>query len=163
MNTKKLIELLAQEQKVHEQLLKAKRDERKLLSTAAANQLLKNTEKISDLIEQAHRLEKQRKEFLHQAALEWGLDPATITINDIVPFLPPAYRLELEIARNSLKTTLKTIREVNRTNHVILQRSIETIGDHLKQFVSTKESGVYNAKGTKDYQAIPRSGFNLRA
>lgn len=163
MNLKPLIDTLAEEQKVHERLLQAKRDERIQLALADAPRLLKNTERISDLVDQARDLEKRRLALIQDAAEELGIAKEPVTLKEILEAIPPANRPELEVAGRALKATLEQIRDTNRANHRILQDSITTIRLQLKQFIPQQESGVYTAQGVQQNSPPPRAGLNVRA
>ncbi len=163
MNLKSLIDTLAEEQKVHERLLQAKREERIQLALADAPRLLKNTERISDLVDRARDLEKRRLALIRDAAMQLGITQEPVTVKDILEVIPPANRPELEVASRTLKNTLEQIREANRTNHRILQDSIAAIRLQLKQFIPQQESGVYTAQGVQENPSPPRAGLNIRA
>lgn len=160
---KDLIEILAQEQKTHENLLLAKREERILLASVNAPSLLKNTERISDLVDRARECEKQRIELTLQIAEELGIDKPAITIKDILAVLPPANRIDLERAGQSLKNTLETIQIVNRSNYQLMQSTINMVYEEIKRYAPEKESGVYTARGTRVYSPPQRAGLNVRA
>jgi flagellar biosynthesis/type III secretory pathway chaperone len=166
MNVQQLIEILTCEQKTHEQLMQAKREERKWLTVGDAPQLLKNTERISDLVDRIRDLEEQRMDQTRRIAAELGVEKPNPTLKDILSSLPPAEGIELEKARQSLKATLHALRAANRSNSILLQRSVETIREELKQFAQfapEKESGVYTARGILKQSAPPRASLNLRA
>ncbi|MBN2326785.1 MAG: flagellar protein FlgN [Candidatus Omnitrophica bacterium] len=162
MTLKRLVEILAQEQRIHERILKAKRDERKLLAAGDADKLLKNTERISDLTEQAKEWEERRIEASNRIAEEWGVWKDGLTLKDLLEALPPANRAELEQARQSLKTTLEAVRSANRSNRLILQRSVSAIREQLKQRTPHQESGVYTSKGVLAQSEARRAGLNIR-
>ncbi len=163
MNLKPLINTLTEEQKVHEKLLLAKRQERKLLAAMDAAQLLKNTESLSDLVEQARFLESRRMEMTYEIALKLDITKKEVTLKDILEKLPSANREELERAGDSLKKTLETIRSANFSNHQLLRQSVESIRHELDQFAPVEESGVYTRKGALNQSAARRGGLNLRA
>ena len=163
MNLKPLIDILAQEQKIHEKLLLAKRQERKLLAAMDAAQLLKNSESLSDLVEQARMCESKRMAMTYEIALKLDITQKDVTLRDILERLPSANRAELERAGDSLKNTLETIRSTNLSNHQLLRQSVESIRHELDEFAPTEESGVYTKKGARDESTVRRGGLNLRA
>ncbi|MGC9326220.1 MAG: flagellar protein FlgN [Candidatus Hinthialibacter sp.] len=163
MTLKRLVEILAQEQRIHERILKAKQDERKLLALGDAASLLKNTERISDLAEQAKEWEERRIEASNRIAEEWGVGKEDLTLQDLVEALSPADRIELERARKILKTTLESIQSANRSNQRILQRSVSALRERLKQLAPHKESGVYTSDGALEQSGGRRAGLNIRA
>lgn len=163
MNLQLLIQVLHKEQKIHEKLLLAKREEQKWIATANAGQLSKNTSRISDLVEEARQMEAQRRSWVNRLAEELGIERTEPTLKEIVKVLPPEHRAELEQAGEALKRTVLEIKSLNRANHIVLQRSVETMQEELAQIVKTEESGVYTATGAKDTRVAPRAGLNLRA
>lgn len=163
MNLLPLIQILHKEQKIHEKLLLAKREEQKWIATANAGQLIKNTSRISDLADEARQAEAQRRALVNQLAKELEIGREEPTLKEIVETLPPAQRIEVEQAGEELKKTVLEIKKLNQANHIILQRSVETMQEELAQIVKTEESGVYTATGAKDTRVAPRAGLNLRA
>lgn len=162
MDIKQLLEILAREQKAHEQVLLAKREERKWLAVGDAPHLLKNTERISDLIDQIQDLEGQRIEQTQRIASELGVKKTNPTLKDILDWLPSADRIQLEKARQSLKNTMQAIRVTNRSNSTLLQRSVDTLRERLNLFAPEKESGVYTARGILKPSSPRRANLNLR-
>ncbi len=163
MNVKTLTQLLERETKVHEKLFLAKKDEQRFLALADASALLKNTEKISDLVSEVEELEQERSQITKEIASELGHDRESVLLKDLLEWLPPVNCEELERAGMSLKNTVENIKEINQANRLVLKRSSDTIVHEISDFIKMEESGVYKSDGAKEKGGIPRAGLNVRA
>lgn len=163
MSLKALITLLREEQKVHEKLLLAKREEQKLIVTAHPAALLKNTEKISGLAEQARNLEEKRAELTEALAGELGIDARPVTLKRLLEVLPPENRIELEKTGERLKTIAREIKAVNQSNSRLLRKTLEFVNQEIAGLIQPEESGLYTSGGTKAHGPVLRAGLNLRA
>lgn len=163
MNLKPLLDILEQEQKLHDKLLLAKREERKFIATADATSILKNTEQINDWIEEIKRAETRREHITRQLARDLGIDGERCTLNQILEAVPPEQRSALEHSRRVLKQTIESIREINKANHLLLHRSVVALGEQLKSILQTNtDTGVYTKSGSKARRESTSAGLNVK-
>ena len=162
MNLKSLIDLIRQEQKIHEKVLLAKREEQRLIAVGDAALLLDNTQRLSDWIDQAASLEAQRRELVFALADELKLERENPTLRDLLAALPPENNAELESAGIHLRSLMEQVRQVNRINAGMLQRALETITGEIAGMVQSQESGVYTRSGVKERREAYRAGLNVR-
>lgn len=162
MNLKPLIDTLREEQKVHEKILLAKREERKWLAVGAAGQLLQTAEELHDLADHAAALEAERRQRSAEIASALGLE-GNATLKDILAALPSANRPELEKVGNDLRRFAIEVRKVNHANHLILNRAVDTLNSEIRELIKTKEDNRYSSTGKKTNGGVPRAGLNVRA
>jgi len=162
MNLKLLIEIIKQEQFVHEKMLQSKKQERRLLVSVNPNEMLQNTEQLKDLVEEAQRLEQERQALTGHLAEELGITKDQPTLQDILSAVPSANRSELEEAGHSLRQTVMQLKEMNKINSQMLNQSVKTLNWEISQIIKTEESGVYTQNGKKGSSPVPRAGLNVR-
>lgn len=162
MDLKSLIDIMREEQKTHEKILLAKREERKWIAVGAAGQLLQTAEELQDLAEHAASLEAQRRQHSAAVASALGLEE-NATLKEILEALPSANRPELESVGNDLRRFAHEVRKINSGNHLMLNRAVETLNSEIRDLIKVKEEKTYNAAGHKSNGSVPRAGLNLRA
>ncbi|RJP30577.1 MAG: hypothetical protein C4527_09540 [Candidatus Omnitrophota bacterium] len=163
MNLKTLIDILRNEQKVHEKILAAKKQERRCLAVGDAKGLLKITETIQDLVDEVTDWEKKRLFLTGEIARQLGIEKEQPTLRDLLTVLPPENNAELEKAGSALRELLFRLRLDNQSNKQMLENAIETMNLQFSDWIKPKESGVYNRQGHKGKPALGRAGLNVRA
>ncbi|MDX9753314.1 MAG: flagellar protein FlgN [bacterium] len=162
MDIQPLIALLAQEQKIYEQLLAAKKRERRLLLTLNAKELVENTQTIMVLADHMRELEYRRTEWTAETARILGMKTAEPTLHDFLQTLPIPERDELEQAGERLKSLVGKIQHENEMNAVVLRQSNDAINTEICTLAQTEKSDVYKAGGKKCHATVPRAGINIR-
>lgn len=162
MNLKPLLEILKQEYVVHQKMLKAKKQEQRLLVSVNPNELLQNTETIEQWVAEAQQLEQERQTITEHLVREIGLQQDQPTLSDLIEALPSEIRSELEERGDLLRQTVLQLKELNRANSQMLRQSVKTLNWELSQIVNTEESGVYKSNGKKGSSPVPRAGLNVR-
>lgn len=163
MNLKPLVDTLREEQKVHEKILLAKREERKWLAVGAAGQLLQTAEELHDLADHAAALEADRRQRSAEIAGALGLE-GNATLKDILAALPSANRPELEQVGADLRRYANEVRKMNQSNHLMLNRAVDTLNSEIRDLIKTKkEDKRYSPAGKKANGGVPRAGLNVRA
>jgi flagellar biosynthesis/type III secretory pathway chaperone len=163
MDVQSLIRLIEQEKKVHEKILVAKREERKLIFSMNATGLLEHTQYLSELVNDAHTLEEKRQILTATLARHYGLEKENPTLKELLVILPPMNRAELETIRESFRRTVMQLQEENTTNALAMRRSTETISKELHSLARSTESGVYTPGGKKAKGHAARAGLNMTA
>ena len=83
--------------------------------------------------------------------------------SELLEFLPPANRPELEQAGNNLKRVLDTLKNENETNAISLRKASDTIQHEIYDVAKSSDSGTYTQKGQKAKNTVPRAGLNVKA
>jgi flagellar biosynthesis/type III secretory pathway chaperone len=163
INLQPLLQILHQERRVHEKILLAKRREQAFLATANVSELLKSSESLHDLVEEAQQLEEQRQQLTTLLAQQLHIHQEQPSLTDLLAAVPAVNRTELEQAGQDLRDLVQNIRHLNQINQMVLQRSLETMSQELMQIIQMQDSGVYTVKGRKSFNGIPRAGLNVKA
>ncbi|MDP8243638.1 MAG: flagellar protein FlgN [Candidatus Hinthialibacter antarcticus] len=163
MNLKPLIDALREEQKVHEKILLAKREERKWIAVGAAGQLLQTAEELQDLAEHAMTLDAERRQRSAEIARALGLEE-NATLKEILEAMPSANRPELETVGDDLRRFAHEVRSINTANRLMLNRAVKTLNCEISDLIRVKDDKTYNASGRKSKGGVPpRAGLNVRA
>ena len=164
MNLKPLLDVLKHEQRIHTAMLALKKEERKYLALGDSESISDTVLELTTLADKAASLEKRRRDITAAIALELNLDMPDPTLQEILEILPPYNRAELESTGKELLDTVNQLKEQNRANVQILQRSLETLNQEIIHVCGEQDSGVYTAQGSRQKQNQPlRAGLNLRA
>ncbi len=162
MNIKPLIDTMREQQKVHEKILLAKREERKWLAVGAAGQLLQTAEELQDLAEYSITLEAERQQRSAAVAAELGVDE-NATLTEILEALPSADRPELERVGDDLRRCAHEVKTINQKNNIMLHRAANTLNNEIRDFIKRDNDPTYTSAGRKTNGRVPRAGLNLRA
>ncbi len=162
MKLNKLIQTLHKEQSIHEKMLNTKRDEQRFIALGDAATLLKNAEKLTDLVDEARALETQRMQITQELSNELNLDKSPSTLREIIQALPEDQSAELNEARNSLKSILLQLQEINQANSIMLDRAAQTFQTEFSRAAKQVQSGVYSKNGSRLQNQTVRGGLNVR-
>jgi hypothetical protein len=162
MKLQVLVELIRQEQKVHELIQAAQKDQQRYLLTGEAKALVYNAQQLNDLSDEASELETKRRKMVREIACEMKLANPEPTIKEILAALPEVNREELESSSAVLRTIVDRVHRLNHSNTILLQRAVSTIQDHIDELLQTKESDVYTRAGKKVRRSSRRVGLNVR-
>ena len=164
MDLTPLIQTMEQERKIHEKILAAKKEERKLLLSLNVNGLIENTRLLASLVKNAKDFEEKRLKITWQIAQQLNMSSEEPTMREILDCLPPANRADLEKSGEALKNVVHQLQEENRINAMALQRSSDTLNSEIQSVLKTVNSGVYMQGGKKSKAGgLSRAGINLRA
>ena len=163
INLQPLLQILHQERRVHEKILLAKRREQAFLATANVSELLKSSESLHDLVEEAQQLEEQLQQLTTLLEQQLHIHQEQPSLTDLLAAVPAVNRTELEQAGQDLRDLVQNIRHLNQINQMVLQRSLETMSQELMQIIQLQDSGVYTVKGRNSFNGIPRAGLNVKA
>lgn len=164
MDITALIQTMEQERKIHEKILAAKKEERKLIYTLNADALMENTQRITQYVHTAKILEEKRRTLTRKIARQLDIPTEEPTIQEILYYLPPVNRIELEKSGENLKSVVYQVKEENQVNAIALQQTSASLNKEIEFTAKTANSGVYQRGGNKSKNGgIPRAGINLRA
>lgn len=162
MKLKKLIQTLHKEQSIHEKMLNTKRDEQRFIALGDATTLLKNAEKLTDLVDEARTLESQRMQLTQELSAELNLEKKQPTLREIIQALPDDKSTELSEARDTLKSTIYQLQEINQANSIMLERAAQTFQTEFSRAAQQVQSGVYSKNGSRPQNQTVRGGLNVR-
>lgn len=159
-----LLKTLREEIKLHEQMLLAKRKERTLIVQGDAQALIPLTQHLTDLAEQVRLLEADRAQIVHDWLAEQGKNPTEApTLKEIVAQLPKNEAVPLAEAGGQLRNLAMRIRDINRGNATLLERSIQTLSQKIHSVLGSQSAPVYTSQGKQEDKNVPRAGLNVRA
>lgn len=102
----------------------------------------------TELLLTAKKLESQRNKLVQ----EWGKDakwsPAELTLEFIITQLSPEYKAEVEKNTVQLKSLIKELQGINKTNGELIEQALQFVNYTLEVMTSTNTGGAtYGSDG----------------
>lgn len=119
-----LRELLAQEIVVHKHLLALLHKEKEFLIALSTEEILENTKKKETCTLKIKMLEESRLVLVKQLSQHWGVPPEDLTLLKIVSLLEEPHRSTLDATRSTLTSLIKSIKEANQHNGLVVKDAL---------------------------------------
>lgn len=117
-------ELLTQEIVVHKHLLALLHKEKEFLIDLSTEAILENTKKKETCTLKIKMLEESRSVLVKQLSHHCGVPPEDLTLSKIVSLLEEPYRSTLDATRSTLTSLIKSIKEANQHNGLVVKDAL---------------------------------------
>lgn len=119
-----LRELLTQEIVVHKHLLALLHQEKEFLIDLSTEAILENTKKKETCTLKIKMLEESRSVLVKQLSHHCGVPPEDLTLLKIVSLLEEPHRSTLDVTRSTLTSLIKSIKEANQHNGLVVKDAL---------------------------------------
>jgi flagellar biosynthesis/type III secretory pathway chaperone len=119
-----LRELLTQEIVVHKHLLALLHKEKEFLIDLSTEEILENTKKKETCTLKIKMLEESRAVLVNQLSHHCGVPPEDLTLSKIVSLLEEPHRSTLDATRSTLTSLIKSIKEANQHNGLVVKDAL---------------------------------------
>lgn len=119
-----LRELLTQEIVVHKHLLALLHKEKEFLIDLSTEAILENTKKKETCTLKIKMLEESRSVLVKQLSHHCGVPPEDLTLLKIVSLLEEPHRSTLDVTRSTLTSLIKSIKEANQHNGLVVKDAL---------------------------------------
>lgn len=157
-----LVGLLADELRLHDQLLDLARRERDTVLGSDPSALETLVVDKEALIAQVGRAEARRQQWIADWAASAGVDPAGLTLSAVATVLPADEASELEASRGRLLARVRELAELNARNHHLVSSALNVVSRRLDAFNRVTTALGYRASGATVTRAASAQ-LDLRA
>ena len=119
-----LIAILEKEIELHKELLSFLHKDRGLLVDLCIDGIFENNKKKETCILKIKMLEGSRSSLINRLSQHYAIPSQELTLSKIVSLIEEPYRSTLDTARSILTALMKSIREVNQGNCLIVKDSL---------------------------------------
>ena len=119
-----LIEVLNQEIALHKELLSFLHKDREHLIDLSAERIFENNKKKETCTLKIKMLEESRSSLVDKLSRHYSIPSQELTLSRIVSIAEEPYCSKLDSARSVLSSLVKSIKEVNQNNCVIVKGSL---------------------------------------
>jgi len=119
-----LIAILNQEIELHKELLSFLQKDRELLVDLCVEGIFESNKKKETCTLKIKMLEESRSLLVDRLSQHFAIPPQELTLSKIVSLVEEPYRSALDTARSTLTSLIKSIKEVNQGNSLIIKDSL---------------------------------------
>jgi len=119
-----LITILNKEIELHKELLSFLHKDRELLVDLCVEEIFESNKKKETCTLKIKMLEESRSSLVDKLSQHFAIPPQELTLSKIVSLVEEPYRSALDNARSTLTSLIKSIKEVNQGNHLIVKDSL---------------------------------------
>jgi len=119
-----LIDVLNQEIALHKELLSFLQKDRELLIDFSAEKIFENNKKKETCTLKIKMLEESRSSLVDKLSRHYSIPSPELTLSRIVSLAEEPYRSALDAARSILASLVKSMKEVNQSNCLIVKDSL---------------------------------------
>ncbi len=140
---KELINVLEQENKIYESILKISKEKTPVIIEGKVNELENMTKTEQSLVLQIGKLEDARESILGKVSEELKIKAEEITLSEIIDKVGSEEGQGLKMAQENLVKTINDLKKTNDTNSKLIENSLEYINFSINLF-SSVDSGTNN-------------------
>lgn len=155
---KELIEVLEQENKVYEDILKISKNKTSVIVEGKVKELENIVKLEQSLVLQMARLEGQRESIVDKVSQSLKIDAADLTITELAKHLENEEARKLKWVQDKLGNTLKELKDTNELNTKLIQNSLEYINFSVN-LLSDASSGSNNYGNTGQVGESKKKNF----
>jgi flagellar biosynthesis/type III secretory pathway chaperone len=147
-----LIETLRQQLSIYSHLYDLVAKEKEILVSAQIDQLNENNESKEKMLERLNELEGERRNQVRDMAVQLDLanEPK---LTECLLRLPSPLRIELSKLRDGLVLAIERVAELNRSNEMLIESSLQNIGSAIYNLRGVAQGGVtYQKYGQMNQQ-----------
>ncbi len=122
-----LIGILEQENRVYDDILKISKNKTNIIIEGKVSELESIVKLEQSLVLQMGKLESQREEMIEKMSGFLKVDPADITITELMKYLEPGQAMKLKGVQDKLGNTLKELKGANELNSKLIKNSLDYI------------------------------------
>ena len=119
-----LITILNKEIELHKGLLSLLHKDRELLVDLCVEEIFENNKKKETCTLKIKMLEESRSLLINELSQHYAIPPRELTLSKIVSLVEEPHRSILDAARSTLTSLVKSIKEVNQGNSLIIKDSL---------------------------------------
>lgn len=137
-----LITTLDTEDLLYRQLIPVEEEKTRAIIANDLESLRKITEQEHELVDRASAQEHKREQIAIDIATVLGMDPKTITLDQIAEALKgqPEDQKKLQEIHDRLKKTVERLQDLNEKNKVLLKEAMEMVQFNMNVIRSTRMS-----------------------
>ena len=137
-----LIETLDKEDLLYRQLIPVEEEKTRAIIANDLESLRKITEQEHELVDRTSAQEHKREQIAIDIATVLGMDPRTITLDQIAEALKgqPEDQKRLQEIHDRLKKTVERLQDLNEKNKVLLKEAMEMVQFNMNVIRSTRMS-----------------------
>ena len=144
MNSEKvndLMDILEQETKIYEELLKLSKDKIDIIAKGKVIELDEITKTEQALVLKVGKLEAFREKIVNDLSQELRTNPWDLTISELIRYLDKNQAQRFEEYKTKLLNTINEIKTTNELNSKLIQNSIEYINFSVNVLSTIPEEG----------------------
>lgn len=163
----KLVDVLKNEQKVYENILKISNEKTQIIVNGDITSLEKITEQEQLLANDVQKLEREREKIMNDIGLVVKKDVSELTISNIISMLAaqPQEQEKLSRIHKKLRETLDEMILINDRNRQLIEHSLEMIEFDmtlLKSMRQAPETANYNKAAYNTGELLGSAGFDAK-
>lgn len=139
--------LLTQEIELHKHLLSLLQEERELLINLSTEEILENTKRKETCILKIKMLEESRSVLVERLSHYYGLPAEELTLSRIVSLSEEPQRSTLDRVQSTLTALIKSIKEANRHNCLVVKDTLHYCNRSLDFLYSSSAASPTYAGG----------------
>lgn len=145
-----LIEVLEQESKIYDEILKISKNKTNIIVEGKVIELEKIVKLEQSLVLQMAKMEDQRELIVGKISKIIGMEPEKITLKNLVASMEKENGKILEQQQEKIGQTLKELTNANELNSKLIKSSLDYISFSLNLFASAGNvDNNYNVTGEK--------------
>ena len=159
---KELMDILENETRVYEGILRLSKDKTKILVDGKVSELEKLVKLEQALVIQAGRLESSREDLTARLAGELGLEPQGLTVSELAKHLKNREAEKFSACRERLAGVIGELRNTNELNARLIKNSLDYINFSINMLADV--GTVNNSYGSAGLMPGPmkRSFFDRK-
>ncbi len=159
-----LITTLEAEEVLYRQLIPVEEEKTRAIIANDLESLQAITDQEHDLVDRTSAQEHRREQIAIDIATVLGMDPKTITLEQITEALKnqPEDRKKLQTIHDRLKRTVERLQELNEKNKVLLEEAMEMVEYNMNVIRSTRMSSGssnYSSNASEVEGMAPQHGI----
>jgi flagellar biosynthesis/type III secretory pathway chaperone len=119
-----LVAILDQEIELHKELLSLVHRDRELIIELCPEEIFENNKKKETVVLKIKMLEESRLLLLDRLSPHYGVSSPKLTLSKVASLAEEPYRSRLDACRSTLLALIKSIRDVNQSNSLIVKDSL---------------------------------------
>ena len=159
-----LIATLDKEDLLYRQLIPVEEEKTRAIIANDLESLRKITEQEHELVDRTSAQEHKREQIANDIATVLGMDPRTITLDQIAEALKgqPEDQKKLQEIHDRLKKTVERLQDLNEKNKVLLKEAMEMVQFNMNVIRSTRMSSGssnYSSNASEVEGMAPQHGI----
>lgn len=159
-----LIATLDKEDLLYRQLIPVEEEKTRAIIANELESLRKITEQEHELVDRTSAQEHKREQIAIDIATVLGMDPRTITLDQIAEALKgqPEDQKKLQEIHDRLKKTVERLQDLNEKNKVLLKEAMEMVQFNMNVIRSTRMSSGssnYSSNASEVEGMAPQHGI----
>ena len=159
-----LITTLDTEEVLYRQLIPVEEEKTRAIIANDLESLRVITEQEHDLVDRTSAAEHKREQIVVDMATVLGMDPKTITLEQITGALKnqPEDQKKLQMIHDRLKRTVEQLQELNERNRLLLEEAMEMVQFNMNVIRSTRMSSGssnYSSNASEVEGMAPQHGI----